>query len=66
LMEKRAGIQGERCRTDQEIFETVRALSFDVCLNRPEYRQTFQVMLELFGIQELFGEVFDPEIPFAL
>jgi GT2 family glycosyltransferase len=65
LMERRARIQGERRRADQEIFETVRALSFDVCLNRPEYRQTFQAMLELFGIQELFGEVFDPEIPFA-
>jgi GT2 family glycosyltransferase len=65
LMEKRAHIQGERCRADQEIFETVRALSFDVCLNKPEYRQTFQAMLDLFGIQELFGEVFDPEIPFA-
>lgn len=66
LMEKRADIQGKRRRADQEIFETVRALSFDVCLNKPEYRQTFQVMLELFGIQELFGEAFDPEISFAL
>ena len=66
LMEKRADIQGKRRRADQEIFETVRALSFGVCLNKPEYRQTFRVMLELFGIQELFGEAFDPEISFAL
>jgi GT2 family glycosyltransferase len=66
VMEKRTYIQGNRRRADQEIFKTVRALSFDVCFNTPEYRQAQQRLIELFEIERLFGEVFDPDIPFAL
>jgi GT2 family glycosyltransferase len=66
LMEKRADIQQRRRRTDLEIFKSVRALSFDVCFDTPEYRQAQQRLIELFGIKELFGEVFDPDVPFAL
>lgn len=66
ILEKRAAIQARRRRSDLEIFTTVRALSFDVCFDTPEYRRTQQRFMEIFGIRELFGEAFDPEIPFAL
>jgi len=66
LMEKRAHIQQQRRRTDAEIFKNVRALSFDVCFNAPEYQRAQQRLVEIFGIEELFGEIFDPDIPFAL
>jgi hypothetical protein len=66
LMEKRAYIQQHRRRTDRDIFESVRALSFDVCFDTPEYRQAQQRLIEMFGIKKLFGEVFDPNIPFVL
>jgi GT2 family glycosyltransferase len=66
LMQKRAEIQNRRRRSDREIFQTVRALSFDVCFDSPEYRHTQQLLMELFGIEELFGEIYDPGIPFAL
>lgn len=65
LLEKRARIQERRRRTDQEIFQTVRALSFDVSFDTAEYRQTQQRLMDLFAIQDLFGEIFDPDIPFA-
>jgi hypothetical protein len=66
LMAKRAEIQARRQRSDREIFDTVPALSFDVCFDTEEYRQTQQRLVELFDMPELFGEVYDPEIPFAL
>jgi GT2 family glycosyltransferase len=66
LMEKRVYIQQHRRRTDRDIFESVRALSFDVCIDTPEYQQAQQHLIEMFGIKELFGEVFDPGIPFVL
>jgi GT2 family glycosyltransferase len=66
LMEKRAHIQQQRRRTDEEIFKSVRALSFDVCFNAPEYQRAQQRLMELFEIEELFGEIYDPDIPFAL
>lgn len=62
VMEKRAYIQKHRRRTDLEIFRTVRALSFDVCLDSPEYRRAQQRLVEIFGIEQLFGEIFDPSI----
>lgn len=65
LLEKRADIQRNRRRTDQEIFETVRALSFDVCFDTPEYRRAHQAMLDTFAIEDLFGDVYDADIPFA-
>ncbi len=66
MLEKRAIIQGRRRRSDLEIFSTVRALSFDVCFDTPEYRRTQRYLMELFSIPELFGEVYDPDIRFAL
>ena len=66
VMEKRAAIQGRRQRTDREIFQTVRALSFGVCFDVPEYRETQRRLMELFEIEQLFGEMFDLETPFAL
>ncbi|MCP4538739.1 MAG: glycosyltransferase family 2 protein [Chloroflexi bacterium] len=66
VMEKRAYIQKHRQRTDREIFTAVRVLSFDVCVDTPEYRQAQQRLVERFGIEELFGELFNPDIPFAL
>jgi GT2 family glycosyltransferase len=66
LLEKRAFIQGNRRRSDEEIFQSVRALSFDVCFDTPGYRQTQQRLIELFGIPELFAKLYDPEVPFAL
>ncbi len=66
MLEKRAAIQARRRRSDLEIFTTVQALSFDVCFDTPQYRWTQQRLMELFGIRELFGEMFNPEIPFAL
>jgi len=48
-----------------EIFTAVRALSFGVCFDTPEYRQAQQRLIELFDIEQLFGEVFDPDIPFV-
>jgi hypothetical protein len=66
LMEKRVHIQQRRQRSDVEIFKSVRALSFDVCFNSPEYQRTQQRLMELFEIEELFGEIYDPDIPFAL
>lgn len=65
LLDKRTQLQERRLRSDREIFQTVRALSFDVCMDTPEYRRTHQRLLELFGIEELFGEIFDPDLPFA-
>ncbi len=65
LLEKRMHIQQKRRRTDQEIFQTVRALSFDVCFESAEYRQAQQRLMDLFAIQDLFGEIYDPDIPFA-
>lgn len=66
VMEKRAKVQGRRRRTDREIFKTVQALSFGVCFDVPEYREAQQRLMELFEIQQLFGEMFDPVTPFAL
>lgn len=66
LMAKRTWIQARRQRSDIEIFRTVPALSFDVCFDTPEYRDTQQRLIQLFGIPELFGEVYDPDVPFAL
>jgi GT2 family glycosyltransferase len=63
VMEKRADIQKRRRRTDLEIFKTVRALSFDACHNSPEYRRAQQRLMGIFGIEQLFGEIFDPDIP---
>jgi hypothetical protein len=65
VMEKRAYIQEHRQRTDREIFTAVRALSFGVCFDTPEYRQAQQRLVGLFGIEQLFGKLFDPSIPFA-
>ncbi len=65
VMEKRAYIQKHRQCADREIFTTVRALSLGVCLDTPEYRQAQQRLIELFGIEELFDELFDPSVPFA-
>jgi GT2 family glycosyltransferase len=65
LLDKRADIQKNRRRTDQEIFETVRALSFDVCFDTPEYRRAHQALLDTFAIQELFGDVYDAALPFV-
>jgi hypothetical protein len=65
-MSKRAEIQARRQRSDLEIFGTVPALSFDVCFDTDEYRRTQQRLIELFDIPELFGEAYDPDIPFAL
>lgn len=64
LMEKRAQIQKQRRRTDVEIFQTVRALSFDVCYNVPEYRRVQRRLLEIFDVERLFGEIFDPDVSF--
>lgn len=66
MLQKRAAIQGGRRRSDREIFTTVRALSFDVCFDTPEYRRAQERLIELFGIPELFGDIYDPQIPFAL
>jgi GT2 family glycosyltransferase len=66
VLARRAWIQARRQRSDQEIFSTVPALSFDVCFDTPEYREAQQRLIQLFGIPELFGEVYDPDIPFAL
>lgn len=66
VMEKRNRIQSHRQRSDQRIFQTVQALSFGVCFDHPEYRETQQRLMELFEIEELFGDAFDPDIPFAL
>jgi GT2 family glycosyltransferase len=66
LLAKREFIQENRRRSDEEIFQSVRALSFDVCFDTPGYRQTQQRLIELFRIPELFGKIYDPEIPFAL
>jgi GT2 family glycosyltransferase len=65
VLEKRAQIQENRCRSDKEIFATVRALSFDVSFDTAEYRQTQKRLVDLFSIPELFGEIYDPDIPFA-
>lgn len=66
LLEKREQIQQNRRRSDKEIFQTVRALSFDVCFDTPEYREIQQRAIELFHIPELFGEIYDPDVPFTL
>ncbi|MBN1658371.1 MAG: glycosyltransferase family 2 protein [Anaerolineae bacterium] len=66
LEAKRAHIQARRQRSDLEIFSTVRALSFDVCFDTPEYRRVQQRLIQLFDIPELFGAVYDPDVPFAL
>jgi len=65
LLNKRAGLQEQRRRSDREIFETVQALSFGVCMDTPEYRHTHERLRDLFAIKELFGENFDPDLPFA-
>ena len=66
LMKKRAHIQQHRQRSDQEIFETVRALSFDVTWDtRPEFRRVHEQLLESFEIEQLFGSVFDPDLLFT-
>ncbi len=65
-MEKRAYIQSHRQRTDAEIFQTVKALSFDVCFDTSEYRQAQQRLIKLFGVEQLFGSVFDSELEFVL
>lgn len=66
VMAKRQTIQASRKRSDREIFSTVRALSFDVCFDTPAYQQAQQTLLEQFQIADLFGPIYDPEIPFAL
>jgi GT2 family glycosyltransferase len=66
LLEKRAFIQANRRRSDRQIFASVRALSFDVSFDTEEYRQTQRRLMELFAIPDLFGEVYDPDIPFAM
>jgi GT2 family glycosyltransferase len=65
IMEKRAAVQRQRQRSDQEIFQTVRALSFDATWDSPEFRRTYEELLQLFEIEQLFGPVFDPGILFA-
>jgi GT2 family glycosyltransferase len=65
MMEKRAAIQARRRRSDEEIFHTVGALSFDVCFDTDEYRRAQQALIEVLGIPELFGEAYDPTVPFA-
>jgi GT2 family glycosyltransferase len=65
LLDKRTQLQEQRRRSDRKIFGTVRALSFDVCMDTAEYRHTHQRLMELFSIEELFGEIFDPDLPFA-
>jgi GT2 family glycosyltransferase len=66
VMEKRADVQGRRRRTDQEVFKAVDALSFGVCFDTAEYREAQRRLMEHFEIEQLFGEVFDPDTPFAL
>jgi hypothetical protein len=66
VMAKRAFVQDRRRRTDAEIFRTVRGLSFGVSFNTSEYRQAQRRLIELLGIERLFGALFDPDIPFAL
>jgi GT2 family glycosyltransferase len=65
IMEKREQLQRQRRRSDLEIFTTVRALSFGPYFRLPQYQQAEEQLLAAFGIKELFGEMFDPEIPFA-
>jgi GT2 family glycosyltransferase len=65
VAEKRAAIQRQRQRSDQEIFETVCALSFDVVWDTPEYRRAHEQLLELFKIDQLFSGVLEPGEPFA-
>jgi len=65
MVEKRAYIQERRRRSDREIFETVRALSFGLLWDEPEYQQAHRQLIECFGLESLFGPVFD-EIPFML
>jgi hypothetical protein len=65
MMAKRAAIQSRRQRSDAEIFGTVRALSFDVCFDTPEYREAQAELIEVMGIPELFGELYDPSVRFA-
>jgi GT2 family glycosyltransferase len=65
MMKKRTYIQGRRRRTDLEIFGTVRALSFDVTWDTPEYRRAQQQFIGMFEIESLFGAAFDPDVPFA-
>lgn len=66
VMEKRKHIQSHRQRSDHRIFQTVHALSFGVCFDHPEYREAQQRLMELFEIEGLFGDAFDPDTPFAL
>ena len=65
MMEKRAQIQARRQRSDADIFRRVRALSFDVCFDTPEYRRAQAALIEIMDIPGLFGEMYDPGVPFA-
>lgn len=66
LMKKRHAIQSARRRSDEEIFSRIRKLSFGVCFDTPEYRRSQDRLVDLFGIEQLFGPLFDRDIPFAL
>jgi hypothetical protein len=65
MMGKRAEIQGRRRRSDAEIFRTVRALSFGACFDTDEYRRAQEALIEILDIPSLFGEAYDPTVPFA-
>jgi GT2 family glycosyltransferase len=64
IYEQRALIQAKRQRTDRAIFETVRALSFDTHLKDTEFRDAQAHLVQALGLQELFGDLFNSDIPF--
>jgi hypothetical protein len=65
IYEERAWIQENRRRSDLEIFQTVRALSFDAYFDVADYRQAQQHLFETLGFRELFGEALNPDITFT-
>jgi GT2 family glycosyltransferase len=66
LLEKRRWVQSRRRRSDAEIFSRIKKLSFDVCFDTEEYRATQARMIDLLGIKEAFGDLYDPSVPFAV
>ena len=66
IYEQRAVIQAGRRRTDREIFQTVRALSFDSYRHVAGFRDAQEHLVQALGLKELFGDLFDSEIPFTL
>ena len=64
IFETRKSIQKQRRRSDLEIFTTVHALSFDPGFRVPQFQGALEDLMVAFGLRELFGVMYDPNIAF--